>query len=222
MGYLLGQAVSSDRLTALNVAHDGGSAWLCNPDCGVSQIGGRGSKSPWSVEIDDATRPSGHDGWYHVGQLSASSPASTAACEDPYEGPRAAPGRGRGDATVDRQTDSPIPKPVSVEKWQGRWQAFQYGARSWTLRIDGSKFRGDLGSDDWYTGNVVIRTDASPAEIDFEIEDCRCDFRGETSQAIFRWDGDSVVLSAPRPGSRRPTVFDENSGEVVRLKRIDD
>jgi len=31
---------------------------------------------------------------------------------------------------------------------------------------------------------------------------------------------DSIVLSAPRPGSRRPNVFEVNSGQVVELKRI--
>ncbi len=79
-----------------------------------------------------------------------------------------------------------------------------------------------LGPDDWYKGEVEIRPDASPPEIDSHIQECRCEFRGETSKGIYRWDGDSNILSAPRPGSPRPAVFNLSSGEVVRLERIED
>ena len=42
---------------------------------GLLRLGGESSGPRWSIEIDDATRPSGHHGWYHVGALTASLPA---------------------------------------------------------------------------------------------------------------------------------------------------
>ena len=59
-----------------------------------------------------------------------------------------------------------------------------------------------------------------PAGIDFLIESCRCNLIGKTSKAIFAWDGDAITLATPSPGSPRPTVFDEKSGQVVRLERL--
>ena len=79
-----------------------------------------------------------------------------------------------------------------------------------------------VGKDDWYRGELEILPDAEPAQIDLRIEDCRCDYKGQASQAIFRVEGEEILLAAPRPGSPRPTVFDQNSGQLVRLKPIAD
>ena len=40
--------------------------------------------------------------------------------------------------------------------------------------------------------------------------------------SIYRWEGDSIILAAPRPGSPRPSSFNERSGDVVRLERLPD
>ena len=39
MGYLLAQRVAAKRLLAFDVAHEGGTAWICSPECGVAQLG---------------------------------------------------------------------------------------------------------------------------------------------------------------------------------------
>ena len=65
------------------------------------------------------------------------------------------------------------------------------------------------------------RPDVSPAQVDFHIEECRCSYVGQASEAIFEWTGDAIRLATPQPGSRRPTVFDGDSGQVVYLKRAD-
>jgi len=52
------------------------------------------------------------------------------------------------------------------------------------------------------------------------IEDCRCSFRGMTSQGIFRLDGESIILAAPQPGSSRPKVFNPSDGRMVEPKRV--
>ena len=79
--------------------------------------------------------------------------------------------------------------------------ACQYGSKAWTIDINEQRFRGVLGPDDWYEGQIRLRPDTVPGEIDFMIENCRCSYRGMTSQGIFRLDGESIVLAAPTPGS---------------------
>lgn len=74
-GYVLGREASTANLISLNVAHGGGTAWICAPDCGILELRGRHGQSVWTIEIDDATRPAGHTGWYHVGTITASPPA---------------------------------------------------------------------------------------------------------------------------------------------------
>jgi len=217
MGYLLVKEIGADRLTALNVAHAGGTSWICGPDCGVVRLRGHSEATRWSIEIDDATRPSGHHGWYRVGTIGASPPATapTTVVESvslpPEEAVEPAPA----------PTESfPPQTPEMLQPFQGSWQAYEYGASSWTLDIAGSEFRGEVGADDWYEGEIRLRPDSTPAEIDFYIRDCRCSYRGMSSKGIFRIDDESIVLATPSPGSARPTVFNENNGQMVRLKRI--
>jgi len=57
--------------------------------------------------------------------------------------------------------------------------------------------------------------------MDFAIDDCRCAYKGMTSEAIFMWDGELLVISAPQPGSRRPQRFVESSGQMMRLLRAE-
>ncbi len=76
------------------------------------------------------------------------------------------------------------------------------------------------GIDDWYQGYIVVRPDEEPPWIDFLIENCRCSFKGMASTGIYFWDGESVVISAPRPGKPRPQSFNPDSGNVMRLMRI--
>ena len=215
MGYLLSQILGVERLTSLNVSHAGGSAWVCAPDCGVARIGGRGSERRWTIEIDEATRPAGHHGWYTAGTLTASPPAV-----------------GEHEPAVSRTDPSPAAPPPGpsgsfpaqtaelLQPFQGSWQAYQYGSKAWTLDIEEQRFRGVLGPDDWYEGQIRLRPDTDPGQIDFLIENCRCNYRGMTSRGIFRLDGESIVLAAPTPGSSRPETLNPNDGRMVELKRI--
>jgi uncharacterized protein (TIGR03067 family) len=215
MGYLLSQTIGVERLTSLNVSHAGGSAWICAPDCGEARIGGRGSERRWTIEIDEATRPAGHHGWYGVGTLAASPPAVGE--HVPVVSP------------TDPSTATPPPEPAVsfpvqtaeiLQPFQGSWQAYQHGSKAWTIDIKEQRFRGLLGPDDWYEGQIRLRPDTVPGQIDFMIENCRCNYRGMTSQGIFRLDGESIVLAAPTPGSSRPDAFNPNDGRMVELKRI--
>ena len=226
MGYLIGQEESVGRLISLNVAHAGGSAWICAPDCGVSSLSGAHESSAWRIEIDDETRPPGHLGWYHVGAITASVPsrmspsevvlppsasATVEAVTPSTSVAKPLPGNPRGD---------PVPALTDAEvKVQGEWQAYDYSSetKTWRMRFDGRRFRAQGGEDDWYEGRIELRDGERPAQIDFLIDDCRCSYKGMTSEGIYRWDGESLILAAPRPGAPRPTWFVENSGSMMRL-----
>jgi len=66
---------------------------------------------------------------------------------------------------------------------------------------------------------IHVRAGSRPAQIDFEIEDCRCSFAGMTSEGIFYWDEDSIVIAAPEPGTPRPRSFFRTSAQRMRLVR---
>jgi uncharacterized protein (TIGR03067 family) len=221
MGYLLGRATSFDGLVALNVAHGSGSAWVCAPDCGITRLGGEHGGAEWSVEIDEATRPAGHRGWYHVGAITASPPATMDPSDPAAQLPEASrAAKAKQDPPVEEKSTKGAPLP---EKYQGQWQAWDFGSRHklWAIRIEGRDFHAAAGEDDWYSGHLAIRPDEDPAEIDFAIEDCHCSYKGMTSKAIYRWDGQSIVVSAPTPGSPRPQRFVEGSGQMMRLLHED-
>ena len=105
--------------------------------------------------------------------------------------------------------------------FQGVWQLNSYGsgARTGTLRIDDRDFRADAvhGS---YVGYVSIRSDTSPAQIDFTIEDCECKFKGMTSTGIYHEDDGTIVLASPAPGDARPKAFTKPN-EMWRMHPLD-
>ena len=219
MGYLLQRQVPGKRIVALDAAHEGGTAWICAPDCGVASLGGRHDGPRWSIEIDDATRPSGHLGWYHVGTISASAPA-VGDFEVPQESPVPVEPVETVATKKERKTE-PVGSPA-VEKWQGSWQAYRNGLKSWTIEFDGFRFYAVVSPDDWYKGKIFVRPGDQVSGIDFLIEDCVCGYKGASSDGIYHWDADAVTLGAPRPGTPRPTFFNEQKGEVVQLRRIED
>jgi hypothetical protein len=105
--------------------------------------------------------------------------------------------------------------------FQGVWQLNSHGSgrRTGTLRIDGRDFRAD-GVHGKYAGYVSIRSDRSPAQIDFTIQDCdKCKFEGMTSTGIYYVDDGSIVFVAPAPGEPRPEAFTGLDETEVMLER---
>ena len=236
MGYVLGQATSFERIVALNVAHGGGSAWVCNPDCGVSRFGGHHGDRRWAVEIDEATRPAGHQGWYHVGTIEASTPARFSPDEAAEAMSVIKAIREAAKPKTAETTKAPSPEPeqptglddspvTEVEqKIQGEWQAYDEGSKNktWKFTFTGRRFHAVAGADDTYEGHISIRPDENPPQIDFAIEDCRCSYAGQTSQAIYTWDDEALIVYAPRPGSARPKELSKSMGGMMTLIRLTD
>jgi hypothetical protein len=87
MGYLLSQAVPPERIVALDVAHEGGTAWVCvagEDGCGPQRLRARGPDGN-GVTLNDSPEGTGHHGWYHVGAITASPPAKETDGEGPAE-----------------------------------------------------------------------------------------------------------------------------------------
>ena len=78
---MLSQAVPAERIIALDVAHSGGTAWVCLgsdvADCGEQKLRGRGPSGE-GITLNESPEKSGHHGWYQVGPISASPPARDA------------------------------------------------------------------------------------------------------------------------------------------------
>ena len=49
-----------------------------------------------------------------------------------------------------------------------------------------------------------------------------CGYKGESSDAIYRWDGETITVGTPMPGTPRPTFFNEQRGQVANLVRIEE
>jgi hypothetical protein len=79
MTYLAATQIDRNLVT-LDVAHAGGTAWICNgsepSSCGVKGVGGRSEENALMIELGADPAVTGHYGWYHVGPLSASRPAA--------------------------------------------------------------------------------------------------------------------------------------------------
>ena len=106
-------------------------------------------------------------------------------------------------------------------RFQGLWRMhhFESDAVMGTLRIDDRDFHAD-GVNGRYEGYVSIHSDASPARIDFTIEDCGCKFEGMTSTGIYYEDNDTLVFAGPAPGDARPDAF-AGLDYLLRLRPLD-
>ncbi len=80
MGYLIAKSIGEERVVSLDLAHLGGSSWLCfatanGQECGKVGLKGRGPAEPAGITLLDAMSATGHHGWYQVGEITASPPA---------------------------------------------------------------------------------------------------------------------------------------------------
>ncbi len=65
---------------SFDVAHLGGSSWLCfatteGQQCGVVKLKGRGPEGEADIVLFGSVGVNGHHGWYRIGEIQASPPA---------------------------------------------------------------------------------------------------------------------------------------------------
>jgi uncharacterized protein (TIGR03067 family) len=113
---------------------------------------------------------------------------------------------------------SPVPSPESL--FHGDWQltSSESGNTTGTLQVDGREFRA-VGVNGTYEGTITVRTDTSPAQIDFTIRSCNCKYKGETSAGIFYEEAGGLVLASAVPGEPRPESFDDLDPAEVMVQR---
>ena len=90
MGYLVRRDWPDLRVVSLDVAHAGGSAWLCTPEgCGERRLRPRGEPAGdrFTITRHGEVQPDGHHGRYWVGEIHASPPAVGAAPDGSSPGP---------------------------------------------------------------------------------------------------------------------------------------
>ena len=78
MGYLLGQMLPHTDLLSLDVAHTGGTAWVClsGEPCQTQKLGGRGTRDSFAATVFETPDERGFHGSYEVGAIHASLPAA--------------------------------------------------------------------------------------------------------------------------------------------------
>ncbi len=122
--------------------------------------------------------------------------------------PQPSPPRATGELTAAEQL------------FQGEWEIQTPGSNMppGTLRIDQREFSADTlhGA---YTGYVTIRPDASPAQIDFTIQNCECKFDGLTALGIYYEDGGDIVFVSVAPEEPRPEAFEGLDETKVLIQR---
>ena len=102
-------------------------------------------------------------------------------------------------------------KPLTEleQKFQGIWRG------GYTIVIEGRTFCADTQPGEWYEGDIIINPDADPPEFDFVIQVQSGQPNGNSSQGIYRWDGDTLIISAPTPGEARPKDFSRDPKRVL-------
>ena len=107
--------------------------------------------------------------------------------------------------------------------FQGAWQLYLYesGSHQGTLRIDSRDFHADSIHGE-YDGSVTIRSETSPPQIDFTIEECSgCNHEGRTSTGIYYVEDDgAIVFAGSVPGDPRPEGF-TTTKELWRMRPLD-
>ncbi len=78
MGYLLKRELTGRRLISLDLTHEGGSAWICtgssSGDCGTIRL--QGKVGPVGIQINPVSQAGPFSGYYHLGAVTASPPAT--------------------------------------------------------------------------------------------------------------------------------------------------
>jgi len=104
--------------------------------------------------------------------------------------------------------------------FQGLWQLRSDGSAmtTGTLSIDGRAFSAET-IHGRYAGYMSIRSDTSPAQIDFTIQNCECKFDGMTSAGIYYEDDGTIVFATTAPGEPRPEAFTGLDETKVMIER---
>jgi uncharacterized protein (TIGR03067 family) len=108
---------------------------------------------------------------------------------------------------------------------QGTWKGREIGGNtegSRYLIISGNtiEFRG-ANTNDWCKGTFTVREDTNPRQIVGMVTECHSSqYIGKTACAIYRMDGDMLIVTGNEPGNPNvPSGFDAPGARHFVLKR---
>ena len=139
-------------------------------------------------------------------------------CWEPF--PRAATLALLGMLTLLGGCRDEVSAPTLLEGvWEG--QLTEEGGRSTLLvTLDRFHFQGPDRAD-WIRGRFHIEP-GDPGWLDLAVEECDCDFSGETIAALYQLRGISLTLATAGPGEARPTSLSPTEGgaRLFELRRV--
>ncbi len=105
--------------------------------------------------------------------------------------------------------------PSLVGVWTG--SEVGGGPEEWTFVLDGTDFAATAADTEAYEGTYIAHPDESPMRISLTVTDSVFPPHvGEEAHAIYRFDGDSLILAANEPGlAETPTGFTPGGGTRV-------
>ena len=111
-----------------------------------------------------------------------------------------------------------------LARFQGTWEFVGYdsGEAQTYIRIEGRDFHAN-GVHGRYLGEIAVRSDTDPKQIDFLILDCGpgCGRQGKTSEGIWDIEDDgTLVLAADETDLPRPESLEKSRGRL-RVRPID-
>jgi uncharacterized protein (TIGR03067 family) len=111
--------------------------------------------------------------------------------------------------------------PASLKAIQGTWVSSADSGFESTWIFEGDTLKSSVNGHN-YTCDVTLDADAKPnATADFTITDGDAESRGKVAKAIYKFDGDRLILCISLPGNDRPTDFEpiENDTYLFELKK---
>ena len=106
------------------------------------------------------------------------------------------------------------------KKFQGNWSGSKDDAKV-EVSINGNRISFNSSTGEWYKGTYSTDDTTVPKQITMTIEDCPFEeFKGQVSLGIYVLDGDSLSITACRPGDPTPpTGFDDPRSKSLEITR---
>jgi uncharacterized protein (TIGR03067 family) len=101
----------------------------------------------------------------------------------------------------------------------GDWTGTEVGGdtAAWTFVFDATALSAASAGTEVYEGTYIAHPDENPMRLEFAVaESVFSPFVGETALAIYRFDGDTLILASNEPGvAETPTGFTPGGGTRV-------
>jgi uncharacterized protein (TIGR03067 family) len=117
-------------------------------------------------------------------------------------------------ANAPRSPDDEAAEAAALKAIQGTWVTPENSNLEAKWVFKGNKLTASVNGMD-YEGNVKIDDKAKPhATLDIELTEAPEDAKGKTAKAVYKLDGDKLIVCVAHPGHDRPKDFEPQPDEV--------